>query len=78
MIAISAYTAAVMTTTIADVMVIYATLPFVAPGSAFSINRERVSRAHARSPGAWRSSASSIMVGAALARAACSARRCRC
>jgi drug/metabolite transporter (DMT)-like permease len=42
MIAISAYTASVMTTTIADVMVIYATLPFVAAGIGFLINRERV------------------------------------
>jgi drug/metabolite transporter (DMT)-like permease len=43
MIAISAYTASVMTTTIADVMVIYATLPFVAAGIGFLINGERVS-----------------------------------
>jgi drug/metabolite transporter (DMT)-like permease len=43
MIAISAYTASVMTTTIADVMVIYATLPFAAAGIGFLINGERVS-----------------------------------
>ena len=43
MIAISAYTASVMTTTIADVMVIYATLPFVAAAIGFLINREQVS-----------------------------------
>ena len=43
MIAISAYAAAVMTTTIADVMVIYATLPFVAAAIGFIINDERVS-----------------------------------
>jgi drug/metabolite transporter (DMT)-like permease len=43
MVAISAYTASVMTTTIADVMVIYATLPFVAAAIGFLINRERVS-----------------------------------
>ena len=43
MIAISAYTASVMTTTIADVMVIYATLPFVAAAIGFLINGERVS-----------------------------------
>ena len=43
MIAISAYAAAVMTTTIADVMVIYATLPFVAAAIGFVVNRERVS-----------------------------------
>ena len=43
MIAISAYTAAVMTTTIADVMVIYATLPFVAAAIGFLVNGERVS-----------------------------------
>jgi len=44
MIAISAYTASVMTTTIADVMVIYATLPFVAAAIGYLVNRERVSR----------------------------------
>ena len=43
MIAICAYTASVMTTTIADVMVIYATLPFVAAAMGFLINGERVS-----------------------------------
>ena len=43
MIAISAYTASVMTTTIADVMVIYATMPFVAAAMGFLINGERVS-----------------------------------
>jgi len=42
MIAISAYTAAVMTTTIADVMVIYATLPFAAAAIGFLVNGERV------------------------------------
>jgi len=42
-IAISAYTASVMTTTIADVMVIYATLPFVAAAIGFLVNGERVS-----------------------------------
>ena len=43
MIAISAYTAALMTTTVADVMVIYATLPFVAAAIGFLVNGERVS-----------------------------------
>jgi drug/metabolite transporter (DMT)-like permease len=43
MIAISAYSASVMTTTIADVMVIYATLPFVAAAIGYAVNRERVS-----------------------------------
>jgi drug/metabolite transporter (DMT)-like permease len=43
MIAISAYTASVMTTTIADVMVIYATLPFIAAAIGFVVNGERVS-----------------------------------
>ena len=43
MIAISAYTASVMTTTIADVMVIYATLPFVAAAIGWLVNREQVS-----------------------------------
>jgi drug/metabolite transporter (DMT)-like permease len=42
MIAISAYSAAIMTTTIADVMVIYATLPFVAAAIGYLVNRERV------------------------------------
>ncbi len=42
-VAISAYTASVMTTTIADVMIIYATLPFVAAAVGFLVNRERVS-----------------------------------
>jgi drug/metabolite transporter (DMT)-like permease len=41
MIAISAYAASVMTTTVADVMVIYATLPFVAAGLGFLVNHER-------------------------------------
>jgi drug/metabolite transporter (DMT)-like permease len=43
MIAISAYAASVMTTTIADVMIIYATLPFVAAAVGWLINREAVS-----------------------------------
>jgi len=43
LIAISTYTAAVMTTTIADVMIIYATLPFVAAAIGWLVNRERVS-----------------------------------
>jgi drug/metabolite transporter (DMT)-like permease len=43
MIAISAYAASVMTTTIADVMVIYATMPFVAAAMGFVVNGERVS-----------------------------------
>jgi drug/metabolite transporter (DMT)-like permease len=42
--AISSYVAAVMTTTVADVLVIYATMPFVAAGMALVINGERVSR----------------------------------
>ena len=42
--AISSYVAAVMTTTVADVLVIYATMPFVAAGMAFVINGERASR----------------------------------
>jgi drug/metabolite transporter (DMT)-like permease len=42
--AISSYVAAVMTTTVADVLVIYATMPFVAAGMAFVVNRERASR----------------------------------
>ena len=40
---VSAYTASVMTTTIADVMIIYATLPFVAAAIGYLVNRERVS-----------------------------------
>jgi drug/metabolite transporter (DMT)-like permease len=42
--AISCYVAAIMTTTVADVLVIYATMPFVAAGMALVINGERVSR----------------------------------
>lgn len=42
--AISSYVAAVMTTTVADVLVIYATMPFVAAGLSFLINKEQVSR----------------------------------
>ena len=42
--AISAYVAALMTTTVADVLVIYATLPFFAAGMAFAITGERASR----------------------------------
>ena len=43
MVAISAYTASVMTTTIADVMIIYATLPFLAAAIGWLVNREAVS-----------------------------------
>jgi drug/metabolite transporter (DMT)-like permease len=43
LVAIAAYTAAVMTTTIADVLIIYAMLPFVAAGLGLLVNRERVS-----------------------------------
>ena len=43
MVAISAYAASVMTTTIADVMIIYATLPFVAAAIGYAVNREPVS-----------------------------------
>jgi len=43
MIAITTYAASVMTTTVADVMVIYATLPFVAAGLGFLVNGERPS-----------------------------------
>ena len=42
--AISAYVAALMTTTVADVLVIYATLPFFAAGMAFALTGERASR----------------------------------
>ncbi|MFZ0206613.1 MAG: hypothetical protein WAL59_10925 [Roseiarcus sp.] len=35
--AISAYVAALMTTTVADVLAIYATLPFFAAGMAFAL-----------------------------------------
>src|SRR5260370_27719876 len=43
MIAISAHTASVMTTPIADVLVIYAPMPFVAAAIGFLVNGERVS-----------------------------------
>ena len=42
--AISSYVAAIKSTTVADVLVIYATLPFVAAGLAFLITGERASR----------------------------------
>ena len=41
--AISGYVAALMTTTVADVLVIYATLPFFAAGLAFALTGERPS-----------------------------------
>ena len=40
-IAITSYIAALKTTTVAEVMVIYATLPFVTAGLAFLVSRER-------------------------------------
>jgi drug/metabolite transporter (DMT)-like permease len=43
-VAMSAYVAALKTTTIAEVMVIYATLPFVAAGLGFAVGGERASR----------------------------------
>ncbi len=43
MVAISAYTASVMMTTIADVLIIYATLPFAAAALGWLVNREQVS-----------------------------------
>jgi drug/metabolite transporter (DMT)-like permease len=43
-VAISSYVAAIMLTTVADVLVIYATLPFVAAGMAFVITGERPSQ----------------------------------
>ena len=42
--AISGYVAALLTTTVADVLVIYATLPFIAAGLAFVVIGERPSR----------------------------------
>ena len=42
--AISAYVGALMTTTVADVLVIYATLPFMTAGLAFFVTGERASR----------------------------------
>jgi drug/metabolite transporter (DMT)-like permease len=64
-IAISAYTASVMTTTIADVMIIYATLPFVAAGVGFLVNRERVS-ARTLAAGAVAFIGIAVMVGSGL------------
>ena len=43
-IAITSYVAAIKMTTVADVLVIYATLPFVAAGLAFLITGDRVTR----------------------------------
>jgi drug/metabolite transporter (DMT)-like permease len=42
-VAMTSYIAALKTTTVAEVMVIYATLPFVAAGLAFVLTRERTS-----------------------------------
>lgn len=42
--AISGYVAALLTTTVADVLVIYATLPFIAAGLAFLLTGEKPSR----------------------------------
>ena len=42
-VAMTSYIAALKTTTVAEVMVIYATLPFVAAGLAFAVNGERTS-----------------------------------
>jgi drug/metabolite transporter (DMT)-like permease len=65
LIAISAYTAAVMTTTIADVMIIYATLPFVAAAIGWLVNREAVP-ARTLIAGAVAFAGIAIMVGNAL------------
>ena len=65
LIAISGYTAAVMTTTIADVMIIYATLPFVAAGIGWLVNREAVS-ARTLVAGAVAFAGIAIMVGSGL------------
>jgi drug/metabolite transporter (DMT)-like permease len=43
-IAITSYIAAIKTTTVAEVMVIYATLPFVTAGLAFLVSGERTTR----------------------------------
>ncbi len=43
-VAISGYVAALLTTTVADVLAIYATLPFFAAGLAYAITGERASR----------------------------------
>ena len=76
MIAISAYTASVMTTTIADVMVIYATLPFAAAAIGFLVNRERVSPRTLVASGVALLGVV-VMVAAGSAPAGSSARRCR-
>ena len=78
MIAISAYTASVMTTTIADVMVIYATLPFVAAAIGFLINRRARRSAHPRRLGPGARSASSSWSRTASVPGAFWGRRCRC
>ncbi len=64
-LAISGYTAAVMTTTIADVMIIYATLPFVAAGVGWLVNREAVS-ARTLVAGAGAFVGIAVMVGGGL------------
>ena len=73
-IAISAYTASVMTTTIADVMIICATLPFDAAGVGWLVNREAVS---ARTMIAGAAAFAGVAIMVASAPAACSASRCR-
>jgi len=65
LIAISGYTAAVMTTTIADVMIIYATLPFVAAAAGWLVNGERLS-SRTLVAGAVAFAGIAIMVGNAL------------
>ena len=76
LVAISAYTAAVMTTTIADVMIIYATLPFVAAAIGWLVNREAVS-ARTLAPGARLSPKSSSWSAPASAPGGFPGRRCR-
>jgi len=65
LVAISAYTASVMTTTIADVMIIYATLPFIAAGIGWLVNREPVS-ARTLAAGAVAFAGIAIMVSSGL------------
>jgi drug/metabolite transporter (DMT)-like permease len=77
MIVTSTYAAAVMTTTIAHVMVIYATLPFVAAAIGFLINGERVS-ARTLAASGLALVGIVVMVASGLGSGVSSARRCRC
>ena len=76
--AISGYVAALMTTTVADVLVIYATLPFIAAGLAFLFIGERPSRRTMIAAGVALVGVGDHGRRRARTRAVCSGRRGRC